>query len=154
MSPKKLFSLFAFAEAVTWTLLIIGLVLKYGTQTTELGVRIGGGIHGFVFLAYCVVTILVGTSQRWGLGRTLLGLVSAVVPYATIPFEVSAQRRGDLDGGWQLGSGPDARAPRNPFERLCAWAISHPLAAVVVGFVGVALLFTVLLILGPPVPKG
>ena len=66
MSPKRLFSILAIAEAVTWTMLIIGMVLKYGTQTTELGVRIGGGVHGFVFLAYCVVTVLVATSERWG----------------------------------------------------------------------------------------
>ena len=51
MSPKRLFSILAIAEAITWTMLIIGMVLKYVTQTTELGVRIGGGVHGFVFLA-------------------------------------------------------------------------------------------------------
>ncbi|MCX0277306.1 DUF3817 domain-containing protein [Nocardia zapadnayensis] len=152
MTPKKLFTVFAIAEAITWTLLVIGLILKYVTQTTETGVRIGGGIHGFVFLTYCVVTVLVGTSQRWPLGRTILGLLSAVIPYATIPFEIDARRRGLLDGEWQLAHG--GRTPRNWFERLCAWAIAHPLLAVVVGLLGVALLFTVLLMLGPPIPKG
>lgn len=149
VTPKKLFSLFAFAEAVTWTLLIAGMILKY-TGVTEVGVRIGGSIHGFVFLAYCVVTVLVGTSQRWKLGRTLLGLVSAIVPYATIPFEINANKAGVLDGDWQL---PHNRQARNWFERLCGWAITHLFLAVLVGFVGVAVLFTVLLILGPPIPQ-
>ncbi|GAA4283553.1 DUF3817 domain-containing protein [Brevibacterium daeguense] len=149
MTPKKLFTLFAFAEAVTWTLLIIGMILKYGTRTTDVGVSIGGGIHGFVFLTYCVVTVLVGTSQRWPLGLTVVGLLCAVVPYATIPFEISTRRQGLLEGDWQLGRG--GRAPRNWFERLCAWAISHPAAAVVVGLAAVAIVFTVLLLLGPPV---
>lgn len=149
MTPKKLFSLFAFAEAVTWTLLIAGMILKY-TGVTEIGVRIGGGIHGFVFLSYCVVTVLVGTSQRWHLGRTVLGLLTSIVPYATIPFEIVSNKAGVLDGDWEL---PNNRAPRNWFERLCGWAITNPVLAVVVGFVAVAILFTVLLILGPPIPQ-
>ena len=151
-TPSRLYRLLALAEMVTWTLLLLGMLLKYALQVTEVGVRIGGGIHGFVFLTYCVVTVLVGTSQRWPLGRTILGLFSAVIPYATIPFEIDARRRGLLDGDWQLARG--GRAPRNWFERLCAWAIAHPLLAVVVGLLGVALLFTVLLMLGPPIPKG
>lgn len=152
VAPKKLFTLFAFAEAVTWTLLIIGMILKYVTRTTDVGVSIGGGVHGFVFLAYCVVTVLVGTSQEWRPGRIIVGLLSAVVPYATIPFEISARRAGLLEGGWRLGEG--GREPRHWFDSLCAWAIRRPWAALVVGALAVAVVFTVLLLLGPPVPKG
>ena len=54
MTPKKLFNFFAVAEAITWALLLFGMFLKYVTQTTEVGVRIGGGIHGFVFLCFVV----------------------------------------------------------------------------------------------------
>ena len=35
MQPRTLFRIVAFAEAVTWTLLLIGLFLKYVTHTTE-----------------------------------------------------------------------------------------------------------------------
>jgi integral membrane protein len=52
MQPRTLFRTVAFAEAVTWTLLLIGLFLKYVTRTTDVGVSIAGGIHGFVFLCY------------------------------------------------------------------------------------------------------
>ncbi len=41
MTPKRFFTFFAIAETVTWTLLLIGMFLKYVTQTTEVGVRIG-----------------------------------------------------------------------------------------------------------------
>ncbi len=152
VTPKKLFTTFAIAEAITWTLLIAGMILKYVTHTTELGVRIGGGIHGFVFLTYCVVTVLIGTSQRWRAGQIATGLLSAIIPYATIPFEIHARRAGLLDGSWELGAGK--REPRNFFEGWCDWAIRRPFAALVVGFVGVACLFGVLLFLGPPIPKG
>lgn len=150
MSPRRLFSVLAIAEAVTWTLLIIGMVLKYGTQTTELGVRIGGGIHGFVFLAYCVVTVLVATSERWGKGRGLLGLASSIIPYATIPFEIWARKKDMLPEEWSLGS---KRQPAGPFERLCLWALRNPVLAVIAGVVFVSALFAVLLFLGPPVPQ-
>ncbi|WP_311197846.1 DUF3817 domain-containing protein [Ornithinimicrobium sp. INDO-MA30-4] len=49
----------ALAEAVTWTLLLIGMFLKYVTKTTDLLVTIGGGLHGFVFLAYIATTLMV-----------------------------------------------------------------------------------------------
>ena len=51
MTPRRLFRALALAEVVTWTLLLLGMVLKYGTETTDLLVRIGGGLHGFAFLA-------------------------------------------------------------------------------------------------------
>ncbi|UUZ61695.1 DUF3817 domain-containing protein [Nocardioides sp. B-3] len=49
------------------------MFLKYVTETTELGVRIFGMVHGVVFIAYCTVTVIVAIDQRWSLPRTLLG---------------------------------------------------------------------------------
>ena len=60
LSPRRLYRTLALAEAVTWTLLIAGMLAKYVLHLGELGVRIGGSVHGFVFLAYCAVTVLVG----------------------------------------------------------------------------------------------
>ena len=57
MSPRLLYRRLAQAEVVTWTLLIIGMVLKYVTHTTELGVRIGGMVHGVVFIAYVLLRV-------------------------------------------------------------------------------------------------
>ena len=148
VTPKKLFNIFAVAEAVTWALLLFGMFLKYVTKTTEIGVRIGGGIHGFVFLCFVVVVILVGVSQKWGIGRLLMGLVSAIVPFATIPFEIASNRAGVLDGGWGLGR--DGRAPRGPLEKLCAWAIRSPGIAAGIGILVVIVVFVGLLVVGPP----
>ena len=47
------------AEAVTWALLLAGMFLKCVTETTELGVRIFGMVHGIVFVAYVLVTLVV-----------------------------------------------------------------------------------------------
>jgi integral membrane protein len=148
MSPRTLFRAVALAEAATWTLLLLGLALKYLTQTTELGVRIGGGLHGFVFLCYVASTCFTWVNQKWQASAGVLALVSAVVPYATIAVEKSLDRRGRLEGGWRLAGGGEE--PRGALEKAQAWVLRNPAAAVVIVVVGVAAVFGFLLFLGPP----
>lgn len=151
MTPRSLFRAAAVAEAVTWTLLIVGMVLKYGVGAGDLGVRLGGGVHGFVFLAYLVLTTVVAVNQRWPLRRTLLGWASAVVPYATIPFEVVVARRGALDGPWRRRA--DGNSRPGLLERLLFIVVAHPVVSVLVGIVLVVVVFGALLVVGPPVPR-
>ncbi|MEX5294448.1 DUF3817 domain-containing protein [Kocuria sp. CPCC 205268] len=151
MTPRELYGRFALAEAVTWTLLILGMVLKY-TGTSEAFVPVFGMLHGLVFLGYCVVTCFVAVDQRWSARFGALGLVSAVVPYATIPFERRARRSGRLDGGWRLAPGGDR--PATMPEHVEAWSLRSPWLAVLAGAAVVAGLASVLLYLGPPVPRG
>ncbi|MDO5626789.1 MAG: DUF3817 domain-containing protein [Mobilicoccus sp.] len=147
MSPKKLFSIFAFAEMVTWALLLFGMFLRYVTQTTEMGVRIFGPIHGFVFLTYVVVVIAVAVDRRWPRGTAVLGVLSAVPPFMTVPFERHVLRKGLLEGGWQVHEG---EAPTSAAERLLGWAVRNVVLAVGVVFALVVALFVFLLWLGPP----
>lgn len=146
VSPRQLFRALAVAEAVTWTLLLLGMVGKYVLGATDLGVRIGGGVHGFVFLAYCTTTVLVAVDARWTLRRLLAGLGSAFVPYLTIPFERSADRAGLLADRWRLHG---ERASR-PDEHLAAWALRRPVLAGVLALVLLAVVFGGLLSVGPP----
>lgn len=145
-SPHRLYRLLAVAEVITWALLISGMILKYVLHITELGVRIGGGIHGFVFLAYCAATVLVGVDQRWGAGRIALGLGSAVIPFVTVAFERWAERRGMLAEAWRLLT----ESPRTAAERLAAVILRRPVLSAVVILVLVAVAFTLLLQAGPP----
>lgn len=147
MTPKLFFKIFAIAETITWTLLIIGMILKY-THITEIGVRIGGGIHGFIFICFVIAVIGVGTSQQWSKKRIVTGLGSAIIPYATIPFEISVAKAGALEGDWGLGA--NGRTPKNWFEKLTSWAIRSPLLAIGAGIILVALIFSGLLLAGPP----
>ena len=145
-TPSRLYRVLALAEMVTWTLLLLGMLLKYVMQVTELGVRIGGALHGFVFLSYVVVTVLVAVDQRWSIGRLALGVGSALIPYLTVPFEQWAHRRGLLGDSWRLREGPPHTLP----ERVAALALRRPVLAAVVAVVVVAVVFSVLLSLGPP----
>ena len=149
MTPKKLFRLFALAEAVTWTLLIGGLILRATVGVPSVAFTIVGGIHGAVFLTYAVIASITGVNQRWGFGRTVLGVVLAIVPYATIPFELYVQRTGKLEGNWRREHSGDARDD-HWFDRLYRWFIIRPALLTLVMFAVVTAIFATLLVIGPP----
>lgn len=148
MQPRTLFRTVAFAEAVTWTLLLIGLFLKYVTRSTDLGVSIAGGIHGFVFLCYAATAGFTWINQKWSTRTGVLAIVSAVIPYATIPMEKSLDHRGLLAGGWRLAAGGEK--PKGSLEKAQAWVLGNPILAVVVTLVTVGAVFSFLLFMGPP----
>ncbi|KRE97207.1 hypothetical protein ASG76_00270 [Nocardioides sp. Soil774] len=147
MSPTRLYRLVARAEAVTWALLLTGMFLKYVTDTTELGVQVFGMVHGVVFIAYCLTTVLLSLDQRWSFGRLALGLAAAVPPFATVPFEAYAERAGMLGDAWRLRSD----APHGVLETPAAWLLRRPAQGLVVALVAVAGLTGVALVVGPPV---
>lgn len=147
MTPRSLYHTLALAEAVTWTLLILGMIGKYGFGI-DIATTIGGGLHGFVFLCYVVATLVVWTDKRWTFRTGVLGLGSAVIPYLTIPFERWVHRRGLLDGPWRLAEGGEE--PRTIFERLVAFALRRPLLSLGIVIVVVAVVFTLLVSAGPP----
>jgi integral membrane protein len=152
VSPRRLFGALALAEAITWTLLITALVLR-ATAGIDWAVTAAGGIHGFVFLSYAATALLVAINQRWRLGVAVAAIASAVVPYATIPVELWLARSGRLAGDWRRAESDDPR-DRAVIDRLARWFIRHPLLLLAAIAVGVAVLFTVLLQVGPPGGRG
>jgi integral membrane protein len=147
LSPKRLYGFLAAAEMVTWALLIISMVIKYGVGP-EIYVRIFGMVHGVVFIAYGLVTLFVWANERWSVARGVLGLFSAVIPFATLPFERAMLRRGLLSDAWRLA--PGGEAPQGPIEKLQAMALRSPWLATAVGLVAVAVITAALLVIGPP----
>lgn len=95
----------AFIEALTWAGLLIGMFLKYVTETTELGVWLFGRLHGFAFMAYVVVAVFAAARLRWPWWAALLAVLAAVPPLVTLPLEWWFRRRGLL-------AEPALRAPR------------------------------------------
>lgn len=147
-TPYTLFRTLAFAEAVSWTLLIAGLILR-ATAGWNVAVTIGGGIHGFVFLSYGATVVLVALNARWRLGPTLAALVSAIVPYATIPAEIVLHRRGLLGGSWRTAPRPDAPDARW-YDAALAWFLRRPWVLFLALAVVIAAVFVALLLIGPP----
>jgi integral membrane protein len=152
VSPRLLYRTVAIAEAITWTLLIGGMLLKYVFLPGEFGdgaVRVAGFVHGFVFLAYGVTAVLAGINQHWRPRLILLGLVTAVVPYATIPFDRWLERRTLLGGGWRREATDDPR-DHTPVSRLLRWGLARPVLLGAILAVGLVAVFTTLLVMGPP----
>ena len=147
-TPLNLFRVLAVAEAISWTLLIAGLILR-AAAGLDIAVSVGGGIHGFVFLSYAATAVLVAKNQRWSAGPSVLAIASAIVPYATIPTELWLHRTGRLDGAWRLAESDD---PRDGawHDRLMRALLRRPWVLALLLAVAVAAIFAVLLILGPP----
>ena len=99
MNPRTAataFRIVAVAEALSWLGLLAGMYVKYVPQTSEVGVQVFGPIHGGIFVAYVVVTLVASRVLRWNAPTTLLALVASVPPLATVVFERWASRTGRL----------------------------------------------------------
>ncbi|OUE27018.1 DUF3817 domain-containing protein [Clavibacter michiganensis] len=92
----RLFAVVAIVEAITWTGLLVGMFLKYVTESTELGVYVFGRLHGAAFVLYVIVTAVAAIHLRWGWKPALLAGVAAIPPLATLPLEIGLRRRGYL----------------------------------------------------------
>ncbi|MFD3444915.1 DUF3817 domain-containing protein [Microbacteriaceae bacterium 4G12] len=170
-TPHRLFTTVAVAETITWTLLIIAMVLKYGVRVGDWPVSIAGLLHGVVFLSFAMTALLVGLNQRWPLLRIVGTAAVAVVPYGTIPVERSLARRGALRGVWRsaepavasgrtaggVASAPASRGSLGDAPAVDAalrWVLARPrtLAALLVA--AVAVITAILLVVGPPGGRG
>ncbi len=92
----RLFLIAATLEAISWLGLLGGMYVKYFTDGGELGVQIFGPIHGGVFVAYVLLTLVVARTLRWPVWVTLVALACSVPPFATLAFEWWAVRSGRL----------------------------------------------------------
>jgi integral membrane protein len=90
------FRIVAVAEACSWIGLLIGMFIKYVPETTELGVKIFGPVHGGIFVAYVLVTLVTSRVLRWSPRTAVLALICSVPPLATVWFERVATRNGRL----------------------------------------------------------
>lgn len=149
-SPRALYRTFAMGEGVTWALLIGGLTIRaiFPGAPGPL-ITIVGGIHGAVFLGYGVSAALVGVNNRWGFGRTVLAIALAIIPFATVPFEASVERKGLLAGTWRKAKSQDPRDD-NWFDSLYRWFINRPVLLAVAMLAVVAAIFATLILIGPP----
>jgi integral membrane protein len=95
----RAFRVVAVAEAVSWVLLLAGMFVKWVLKTSELGVQVAGPVHGTVFIAYVLVSLLAWRVLGWSPRTAVLALAASVPPLCTIWFERWAQRTGQLPVG-------------------------------------------------------
>lgn len=92
----KLFVVVSIIEAFTWAGLLVGMLLKHVTKTTELGVQVFGPLHGAAFISYLVTTFFTARRQGWNGKIILLALAASIPPLFTVLFERWAVRHGHL----------------------------------------------------------
>ena len=147
-APLTLFRTLAIAEAVSWTILIAALIIR-AVAGLDIAVSIGGAIHGFVFLSYGATAILVALNQRWRVWPTVVAVVSAVIPYATIPTEMWLHRTGRLRGPWRLEPTDDPR-DRTVLDRMLRFFLRRPWVLALLLGAAIVVLYVALLLVGPP----
>lgn len=89
MSVKTL-KYVALAETISWTLLLLSMVMKYGFDKPA-GVQIVGPIHGVLSIALIGVTLILQQKYNWGIVRSVKILLSSLIPiggYFLIEHEV------------------------------------------------------------------
>lgn len=92
-NPRTIFRAIAFAESVSWAGLLVGIYLKRVAETTEVGVTVMGPIHGVIVLTYLVVVFYSRRTFGWNARTALMAASASVPPFATVVFEVWADRR-------------------------------------------------------------
>ncbi len=82
--------------------------------------------------------------------KLIIGAVfTAIVPYATIPFDRWLEKRELLVGNWRTEATDDPR-DHTWVSRLLRWMLNRPAVLITVLVVAVLAVVTILLILGPP----
>lgn len=93
-TPAKRFRLVAFWEAVTWAVLLIAMVFKWGFGY-EQAVMVPGMLHGVAgFCLYVLATLVTARALRWNLKVTFLALIASVPPFGSAVFERWAVKYG------------------------------------------------------------
>lgn len=153
ITPKNLYGVVATAEMVTWTGLIIAMIARYGFAYDGELFFVAGLSHGIIFIVYCVTAVMIGINLRWGAGTILVALLAAIPPWTTLPFDRWLHRKNKLEAGWTLGS-PVATERVSWVERVVRFWLRHPVWFLITLVVGMAIVITGLLSVGPPTEWG
>ncbi|GAB34454.1 DUF3817 domain-containing protein [Gordonia otitidis] len=94
-TPAKRFRFVAVLEAITWAALLVAMFFKWVLGYTE-AVAVPGMVHGIVFIAFVLISVVTAVSLRWSLSVTALALLSSLPPFGTLVFEWWARRNGHL----------------------------------------------------------
>jgi integral membrane protein len=152
-TPASVYGVMAVAEMVTWTGLIIAMIARYGFGYDGGLFFVAGLSHGIIFIAYCVTAVVVGVNLRWGVGTTVVALVAAIPPWATFPFDRWLVRHKKLEGPWRLEHSGDPRDD-GAIDRFVRFWLRHPVWFFITTVTTMAVVITVLLMLGSPTQWG
>jgi integral membrane protein len=75
--------LLAWLEGISFLLLIgVGMPLKYYFEMPRPNLMIGMA-HGILFIAYCLLVLVVHRERKWNNGKTFWALFASLLPFGT-----------------------------------------------------------------------
>jgi integral membrane protein len=81
---EMLFTIVAYAEVVSYlVLLAVAVPLKYMAAEPR-GVAVIGPIHGVLFSLYCAMVLWRSSQEQWSLGETGRALLAGILPLGPI----------------------------------------------------------------------
>lgn len=103
LAALRSFRVIAFLEGLSFLVLLgIAMPLKYYADLPS-AVRVVGSLHGFLFIAYALVTGLLLLRGQWSMGRSAIAMGASLLPFGTFLFDRSVKR--------EVGSFEDSPAP-------------------------------------------
>lgn len=93
MKKLKFFRKIAFAEGISFVLLLlIAMPLKYYFDL-PIAVKLVGWAHGVLFIAYILLTFSVISIMKWNWFNTLVALAVSLIPVGTFWLDKSLKKR-------------------------------------------------------------
>ncbi|TLP81666.1 DUF3817 domain-containing protein [Maribacter sp. ACAM166] len=88
----KLFRATAILEGISYlALFAVTMPLKYWAEIPGPN-KLVGYAHGFLFIAFIVLTIVVGYQKKWGVKKLLIFGAASLLPFATFYVEAKYLR--------------------------------------------------------------
>ncbi|WP_405383249.1 DUF3817 domain-containing protein [Maribacter sp. LLG6340-A2] len=91
----KLFRATAILEGISYLALFgISMPLKYWAEIPGPN-KIIGNAHGILFIAYIILTVIVGLKYKWSFKKLLIFGIASLLPFATFYVEEKYLRKED-----------------------------------------------------------
>lgn len=92
------FRLIAKIEGISYlVLLFFAMPLKYFANM-PLAVTIVGGIHGFLFVLFCILLFMVFVKHKMGFGWAVKAFISSIIPFGTFYMDKYWKQEEEMRG--------------------------------------------------------
>lgn len=88
----KALRLVAILEAISWIALLVAMYYKWILGDTT-HMNLIGRIHGFMFIGFVILVLLVGFNMKWRKRDIALSLLSSLPPCATVIADIVIFKR-------------------------------------------------------------
>lgn len=97
MSSLTILRIVSLAEGVSFLVLLYFAIYHKRILGDTEAIRVPGMVHGVLFVAFCMVLVMVWTDRKWSFGKVLFAFVCSLIPLA--PFYLERRLKHEEKGG-------------------------------------------------------